>query len=56
MAVKRYARLYQEYDFIFLGDNGQGDLLAGQLMMEAHEISVGSTENGPKTMQKPMKS
>ena len=25
-----YRRLYQEYDFIFMGDDGQGDLLAAQ--------------------------
>ncbi|CAJ1354887.1 unnamed protein product [Effrenium voratum] len=28
-----YARLYGEYDFLFCGDNGQGDLLAGQCML-----------------------
>lgn len=34
---QEYASLYREYDFIFCGDNGQGDLLAGQLMMEGPE-------------------
>eukprot|EP00434_Breviolum_minutum_P017569 symbB.v1.2.015505.t1/scaffold1160.1/size134679/14 len=34
---QQYARLYREYDFIFFGDNGQGDLLAGQLMMQGPE-------------------
>lgn len=34
---QEYACLYREYDFIFCGDNGQGDLLAGQLMMEGPE-------------------
>eukprot|EP00913_Durusdinium_trenchii_P032452 g30383.t1 len=31
---QQYTCLYREYDFIFCGDNGQGDLLAGQLMMQ----------------------
>ncbi|CAE8648706.1 unnamed protein product [Polarella glacialis] len=30
----QFQTLYPEYDFIFLGDNGQGDLLAAQLMAE----------------------
>lgn len=30
---EQYKRLYQEYDFVFCGDNGQGDLLAGQRML-----------------------
>jgi len=29
-----FRRLYREYDFVFCGDNGQGDLLAGQRMLE----------------------
>jgi len=29
-----YTRLYGEYDFVFCGDNGQGDLLAGQKMVK----------------------
>jgi len=33
MCYRKYARLYQEYDFIFCGDNGQGDLLAGERMV-----------------------
>jgi len=32
---KKYTQLYLEYDYVFCGDNGQGDLLAGQLMTEA---------------------
>lgn len=28
------ADLYDEYDFVFFGDNGQGDLYAGQMMLE----------------------
>jgi len=28
--LRRYSRLYLEYDLIFCGDDGQGDLLAGQ--------------------------
>lgn len=30
-----YARLYPEYEFIFVGDNGQGDVFAAELMMNA---------------------
>ena len=28
-----YAALYSEYSFVFCGDDGQGDLLAGEMMM-----------------------
>jgi len=31
---KRFARLYLEYDFVFCGDDGQGDLWAGQRMTQ----------------------
>ena len=34
----RYRDLYAEYDFVFLGDNGQGDLLAAQLMLERDSL------------------
>jgi len=30
-AFLKYARLYPEYNFIFFGDNGQGDLYAGEI-------------------------
>eukprot|EP00931_Biecheleriopsis_adriatica_P089915 TRINITY_DN63987_c0_g1_i1.p1 TRINITY_DN63987_c0_g1~~TRINITY_DN63987_c0_g1_i1.p1 ORF type:complete len:721 (-),score=97.00 TRINITY_DN63987_c0_g1_i1:47-2128(-) len=30
----RFTQLYPEYDYVFCGDDGQGDLLAGQLMLE----------------------
>lgn len=33
LVFQQYVQLYGEYDFVFFGDNGQGDLLAGQLMM-----------------------
>lgn len=32
---QRYRALYAEYDFVFFGDNGQGDLLAAQRMQES---------------------
>lgn len=32
---KRFARLYLEYDFVFCGDDGQGDLWAGERMTAA---------------------
>mmetsp|Transcript_78053 Transcript_78053/g.246562 ORF Transcript_78053/g.246562 Transcript_78053/m.246562 type:complete len:405 (-) Transcript_78053:56-1270(-) len=31
---QNYLRLYEEYDFIFCGDDGQGDLLAAQYMID----------------------
>eukprot|EP00930_Biecheleria_cincta_P100412 TRINITY_DN92051_c0_g1_i1.p1 TRINITY_DN92051_c0_g1~~TRINITY_DN92051_c0_g1_i1.p1 ORF type:complete len:715 (+),score=108.01 TRINITY_DN92051_c0_g1_i1:25-2169(+) len=30
----KYIKLYPEYDFVFCGDDGQGDLFAGQHMLE----------------------
>ncbi|CAJ1449365.1 unnamed protein product, partial [Effrenium voratum] len=44
-----YKALYGEYDFIFFGDNGQGDLLAGQLMQETDESSEGPSEEASVT-------
>eukprot|EP00520_Triparma_pacifica_P001315 CAMPEP_0118649144 /NCGR_PEP_ID=MMETSP0785-20121206/9545_1 /TAXON_ID=91992 /ORGANISM="Bolidomonas pacifica, Strain CCMP 1866" /LENGTH=522 /DNA_ID=CAMNT_0006541409 /DNA_START=190 /DNA_END=1755 /DNA_ORIENTATION=- len=31
---RSFSALYPEYDFVFIGDNGQGDLLAAQKMIE----------------------
>lgn len=31
---KKFAKLYLEYDFVFCGDDGQGDLYAGQRMTQ----------------------
>jgi len=31
---EQYAQLYPEYDFVFCGDNGQGDLLAAESMVD----------------------
>jgi hypothetical protein len=31
---KQYARIFPEYKILFLGDNGQGDVLAGRQMLE----------------------
>jgi hypothetical protein len=41
---RNYRELYREYDFVFCGDNGQGDLLAGQRMIEEQSRSVDGTE------------
>jgi len=30
----QYSKIFPEYDFIFIGDNGQGDVLAGTKMLE----------------------
>merc|ERR1711920_796320 len=38
-----FAQLFPEYDFIFCGDNGQGDLMAGQMMLKLQ--SKGSPGN-----------
>jgi len=37
VTFSNYAELYPEYDFVFFGDNGQGDLLAAQLMASGSE-------------------
>eukprot|EP00929_Paragymnodinium_shiwhaense_P095895 TRINITY_DN57211_c0_g1_i1.p1 TRINITY_DN57211_c0_g1~~TRINITY_DN57211_c0_g1_i1.p1 ORF type:complete len:828 (-),score=130.31 TRINITY_DN57211_c0_g1_i1:417-2726(-) len=39
-AYARYSRLYEEYDHVFLGDDGQGDLLAGQMMLLAEHQNI----------------
>jgi len=48
-AFTRYAQLYLEYDYVFCGDNGQGDLLAGQRMVayKDHELSESESESVP---------
>eukprot|EP00927_Polykrikos_kofoidii_P034431 TRINITY_DN29229_c0_g1_i1.p1 TRINITY_DN29229_c0_g1~~TRINITY_DN29229_c0_g1_i1.p1 ORF type:complete len:744 (+),score=75.47 TRINITY_DN29229_c0_g1_i1:36-2267(+) len=37
-----FRALYPEYDFVFFGDNGQGDLWAGQKMMECNHLLAAS--------------
>lgn len=37
LTYQNYTELYPEYDFIFFGDNGQGDFLAAQLMASGGE-------------------
>mmetsp|Transcript_44124 Transcript_44124/g.104417 ORF Transcript_44124/g.104417 Transcript_44124/m.104417 type:complete len:761 (-) Transcript_44124:112-2394(-) len=32
-SVKLYMKLFPEYNFVFIGDNGQGDVLAAELMV-----------------------
>ena len=34
---KQYSRLFPEYKIIFIGDNGQGDVLAGKQMVKENE-------------------
>ena len=36
----QYASLYPEYGFVFIGDNGQGDVKAGELMKEKHQFAM----------------
>ena len=48
---KQYKRIFPEYKFIFIGDNGQGDVIAGEKMVEfdskclvyIHQVSVNGT-------------
>jgi len=47
MTYLNFRKLYSEYDFVFLGDDGQGDLLAGQLMLR-HEGSLLQREASEK--------
>jgi len=52
-SFKKYAQLYLEYDYVFCGDNGQGDLLAGQHMVaESPELS-GSESEGEEEQVNP---
>jgi len=47
---QNFRELYSEYDFVFCGDNGQGDLWAGQLMMkEQRERSTSNEGDEPET-------
>lgn len=51
---EQYKALYGEYDFIFFGDNGQGDLLAGQLLvaedLRAREIADQDEESSDNSV------
>ena len=40
-----FKQLYGEYDFVFFGDDGQGDLFAGQLMLSEEAESSGSSDD-----------
>lgn len=56
---RNFAQLYPEYDYVFCGDDGQGDLLAGQMMVcdagdlqdaegsDSEEETEGSAESVP---------
>ncbi|CAE7569886.1 unnamed protein product [Symbiodinium sp. CCMP2592] len=43
----KFKALYEEYDFVLFGDNGQGDLLTGQLIrqQESEEMESGCDES-----------
>ena len=34
--ISHYARLYPEYDLVFIGDSGQGDVVVGEKMVETY--------------------
>ena len=36
LTFENYSAMYPEYKYVFCGDDGQGDLLAGELMAERH--------------------
>jgi hypothetical protein len=40
---KRYARVFPEYEFIFVGDSGQGDAILAREMKKAHPERVRAT-------------
>jgi len=44
-----FANLFGEYDFVFCGDNGQGDLLAGQMMLKEHLKAAGDERNSDES-------
>ena len=37
---ENYSKMYPEYKYVFCGDDGQGDLLAGELMSKHYPDSV----------------
>jgi hypothetical protein len=37
---KQYISIFPEYDILFIGDNGQGDLLAGKMMIKHHKNTL----------------
>eukprot|EP00928_Gymnodinium_smaydae_P082006 TRINITY_DN65433_c0_g1_i1.p1 TRINITY_DN65433_c0_g1~~TRINITY_DN65433_c0_g1_i1.p1 ORF type:complete len:757 (-),score=177.80 TRINITY_DN65433_c0_g1_i1:112-2382(-) len=45
-----FSRLHSEYDFIFCGDNGQGDLLAGERMMSDQGSGGDNGETRPNVL------
>eukprot|EP00929_Paragymnodinium_shiwhaense_P065384 TRINITY_DN32784_c0_g1_i1.p1 TRINITY_DN32784_c0_g1~~TRINITY_DN32784_c0_g1_i1.p1 ORF type:complete len:775 (+),score=184.35 TRINITY_DN32784_c0_g1_i1:122-2446(+) len=45
----KFRALYEEYDYLFLGDNGQGDLWSGQQMVGVAPASPTSARAGPET-------
>eukprot|EP00931_Biecheleriopsis_adriatica_P104947 TRINITY_DN79556_c0_g1_i1.p1 TRINITY_DN79556_c0_g1~~TRINITY_DN79556_c0_g1_i1.p1 ORF type:complete len:778 (+),score=171.42 TRINITY_DN79556_c0_g1_i1:37-2370(+) len=47
---QEYKALFAEYDFVFCGDDGQGDLLAGQQMIQECEACVARGEDSPKLL------
>ncbi len=40
--MDEYSQLYPEYRFVFVGDNGQGDVRAAELMMR--DARIGSLQ------------
>jgi len=46
-AYLKFRELYREYDYCFCGDSGQGDLLAGQLMLREPPFSP---DEGPRLL------
>ena len=40
---KDYYSLYPEYTFVFIGDNGQGDVVAAELMAKDYPDAIDAT-------------
>lgn len=47
---RNFRDLYLEYDFVFFGDNGQGDLWAGEMMDLEQRNALVSPRDGPQLM------
>ncbi|GMI16796.1 hypothetical protein TrLO_g2143 [Triparma laevis f. longispina] len=43
-SFRSYSQIYPEYDYVFIGDNGQGDLYASELMEEYAKESAGECD------------
>lgn len=47
----KFLRLYQEYDFLFCGDDGQGDLLAAQHMLDEESCALSDSSDSDENLE-----